>query len=80
MTLQPYSKWVQLYETMLNKYGKQFLFKSNLNSQDIEKLEIKSRFKNIYICFMVSCLFQSLFSLRLAGEKGIVFIEQIYGL
>ena len=42
--LQTDSKWVQLYETMLNKYGKQFLFKSNLNSQDMERLEIKSRF------------------------------------
>ena len=50
--LQPYSKWVQLYETMLNKYGKQFLFKSNLNSQDMEKLEIKSRFlKDILVAW-----------------------------
>ena len=31
---QPYSKWVQLYETMLNKY--EFLFKNNLNTKDTD--------------------------------------------
>ena len=42
--LQPYSKWVQLYEAMLNKYGKHFIFKGNLINKDTETLEIKSRF------------------------------------
>jgi len=44
LKFQLYSKWVQLYETMLNKkYGEQFIFKCNLNAKDTEKLEIKSR-------------------------------------
>jgi len=29
---------------MLNKYGKQFIFKSNLNTKDTEMLGIKSKF------------------------------------
>ena len=29
---------------MLNKYGKQFIFKSNLNTKDTEMLDIKSKF------------------------------------
>jgi len=29
---------------MLNKYGKQFIFKGHLNNKDTETLEIKSRF------------------------------------
>ena len=44
LKLQPYSKWVKLYETMLNKYGKQLICKCNLNAKDTDKLEIKSRF------------------------------------
>jgi len=42
--LQPYSKWVQRFEAMHNKYGKQFIFKGNLNHKDTEHLDIKSRF------------------------------------
>jgi len=44
LKFQPYSKWVQLYETMLNKYGQQLIFKCNPNAKDTEKLEIKSIF------------------------------------
>ena len=43
---QPYLKWVQLYENMLNKYGKQFILKSNINTKDTEKLDIKSKYLN----------------------------------
>ena len=38
--LQPDSKLV--HETMLNKYGQQFIFKCNLNTKDTEKLKIHS--------------------------------------
>jgi len=44
LKFQPYSKGVQLYETMLNKYGKQLIIKCNQNAKDTEQLEIKSRF------------------------------------
>jgi len=45
LKFQPYSKWVQLYETMLNKYGQQLIFTCNLNAiKDTEQLEIKSIF------------------------------------
>ena len=37
-----------MYENMLTTYGKQFVFKCNINTNDTEKLKIKSRFlKNV---------------------------------
>lgn len=42
--LQQHSKWVKVYENMLNRYGKQFIFKCNLNIKDIENLDIRSTF------------------------------------
>ena len=43
---QPDSKLIEVYETMLNTYSKQFVFKCNINTKETEKLEIKSKFKN----------------------------------
>jgi len=36
---QPDLKWVQMYENMLTTYGKQFVFKCNINTNDTEKLK-----------------------------------------
>ena len=55
LKLQPDSKLVQLYETMLSKYGQQFIFKCNLNTKDTEKLKIHSIFlKDILLAW--SCV------------------------
>jgi len=44
LKFQPNSKFAQLYEAMLNRYGQQFIFKCNLNTKDTENLKINSRF------------------------------------
>jgi len=46
LQFQPYSIWVQLYENMLNKYGKQFILKSNIKPKETEKLDTKSKYLN----------------------------------
>jgi len=55
LKLQHDSKLVQLDETMLNKYGQQFIFECNLNTKDTEKLKMHSIFlKDILLAW--SCL------------------------
>ena len=54
MKFQKESKWVQLYDSMLSKYGKQFIVKCNLSPTDVQRLDIKSNFlKNVL--FAWSC-------------------------